>query len=220
MSLARSRKKNIMTFDALCSAVPPEMVADKETTKEASKTISNLRVRCDCMKFAVVQLWRKFDLAALNVDEPVEDFALRLNGVATELVTLGVNIKEEKIMEQIVCSIPPRFKQIVLFITTFLDLSIVSLKHGAFEADNRGPLRGSTRVAATRLATLLHGGVGCLRKKWEAEIHFGIGFTDGSRRCDGGRHKSVHGLEHRALGGPSFGKPTVDECKRCGKMAH
>ena len=210
----------IMALDALCSAVPPEMVADKETAKEASKTISNLRVRCDCMKFADVQLWRKFDLAALNVDEHVEDFALRLNGVATELVTLGVNIKEEKIMEKIACSIPPRFKQIVLSITTFLDLSTVSLGHGAFEADNRGPLRGSTRVAATRLATLLHGGVGCLRKKWEAEIHSGIGFTGGSRRCDGGRHKRVHGLERRAFGGPSFGKPTVDECKRCGKMSH
>jgi hypothetical protein len=62
------------------------------------------------MKFAAVKLLRKFDLAALNVDEPVEDFALRLNGVATELATLGVNVKEKKIMEKIACSIPPRFK--------------------------------------------------------------------------------------------------------------
>jgi hypothetical protein len=29
MSLARSRKKKIMALDALCSAVPPEMVTDK-----------------------------------------------------------------------------------------------------------------------------------------------------------------------------------------------
>jgi hypothetical protein len=72
--------EEMMALDALCSVVPSEMVssiADKLTTKEAWKTIADLRVGDDRMKkTADVLLRTKFDLATFNDGESVEDFAL------------------------------------------------------------------------------------------------------------------------------------------------
>jgi hypothetical protein len=78
-------------------------------------------------KTADMLLRRKFDLATFNDGESVEDFTLRLNGMAAELSILGAGVEEEKIMEKIARSVPPRFKQIVLSITTLLDLSTLSV---------------------------------------------------------------------------------------------
>jgi hypothetical protein len=124
--------EEMMALDALCSVVPPEMlssIADKLTTKEAWKTIADLRVGDDRMKKTVAMLLqRKFDLATFNDGWSIEDFTLRLNGMAAELSTLGAGV-EEKIMEKIARSVPSRFKQIVLSITTLLDLSTFSISN-------------------------------------------------------------------------------------------
>jgi hypothetical protein len=97
--------------------MPPGMassIADKLTAKEAWKTIADLWVDDDLLKkTAAVLLQRKFDLATFNNGESVKGFVLLLNGMAAELSTLELGV-EEKIVEKIACSDPPRFKQIVL----------------------------------------------------------------------------------------------------------
>jgi hypothetical protein len=92
----------MMALDTLCSVVPPEMVpmiAKKEMAKEAWDTITTMRVGDDHVKKATVQqLRRKFDLATFDDGETVEDYTLRLSGMATHLATLGEEVKDGEII--------------------------------------------------------------------------------------------------------------------------
>jgi hypothetical protein len=86
-------QEEMMALDALCSAVPPEMVpsiAKMETAKEAWDAIATMRVGDGRVKKSTAQqLRRKFDLATCGEGETVEDYALRLNSLAAHLATLA-----------------------------------------------------------------------------------------------------------------------------------
>jgi hypothetical protein len=75
----------MMAIDALCGAVPPEMVptiAKKEMAKEVWNAILTMRVSDDHVKEVTVQqLCWKFDFATFNDGETVEDYVLRLSGM-------------------------------------------------------------------------------------------------------------------------------------------
>jgi hypothetical protein len=91
----------MMTLDALCDAAPPEMVpmiAKKETTKEDWDAIVTMRVGDDRVKKVTMQqLRQKFDLATFNDGETVEDYTLRLSGMAAHLATLSEEVKDGEI---------------------------------------------------------------------------------------------------------------------------
>jgi phenylalanine-4-hydroxylase len=103
------QQEKMMTFDALCGAVPPEMVstiAKKETTKEAWDAIAMMRIDDNRVKKVMTQqLCQKYDLATF------EDYTLRLNGMAVYLATLDDVVKEGEIIAKILCTLPSRFKQ-------------------------------------------------------------------------------------------------------------
>jgi hypothetical protein len=92
----------MMSLDALCDAVPPEMVptiAKKEMAKEAWDAIVTMRVGNDCVKKAMMQqLCQKFDLTMFDNDETIEDYALRLSGMVAHLATLGEEVKDSEII--------------------------------------------------------------------------------------------------------------------------
>jgi hypothetical protein len=86
-----------MVLDALCSTVPPEMVPTitKEMAKEAWDAIPTMRVGDDRVKKATAQqLHQKFDLTTFDDSETVEDYALRLSGMAVHLTTLGEEVPD------------------------------------------------------------------------------------------------------------------------------
>lgn len=124
-------QEEMMALDALCSVVPQEMVptiAKMETAKEAWDTIATMRVGDDHVKKSTAQqLRRKFDLAAFNDDQIVEDYTLRLNSMAAHLAILGDEVKESEIVAKILRSLPIRFKHIAIAIKTLLDVSTLTV---------------------------------------------------------------------------------------------
>jgi hypothetical protein len=112
------QQEEMMALDALCGAIPPEMVptiVKKEMSKEAWDAIAIMRVGDDCVKKATSQqLRRKFDLATFDDGEIIEDYALRLSGMAVHLTTLGEEVKDDEIIVKMLRSLPPRFKQITM----------------------------------------------------------------------------------------------------------
>jgi hypothetical protein len=121
----------MMALNALCGTVPPEMVltiAKKETAKEAWDTTATMRVGDDHMKKVMAQqLRRKFDLTTFDDGETVEDYALRLSGMAVHLAMLGEEVKDGQIVTKMLQSQLPRFKQIMITIKTLLDVSTISI---------------------------------------------------------------------------------------------
>ncbi len=96
------QQEEMMVLDALCGAVPPEMVpmiAKKETANEAWDTIMTIRVDDDRVKKLMAnQLHWKFDLTTFDDGETVEDYALRLSDMVVHLVTLGEEVKDGEIV--------------------------------------------------------------------------------------------------------------------------
>jgi hypothetical protein len=140
------QQEEMMALDALCGAVPPEIVptiTKKETAKEAWDAIATLRVGDDRVKKATTQqLCRKFDLATFDDGETVEDYALRLSGMVAHLATLGEEIKDGEIIAKMFQSLPPCFKQIA--IKTLLDVSIMYIADliGRFEGPEKATRGG------------------------------------------------------------------------------
>lgn len=134
MSLRRAAeilKEEMMALDALCGAVPPEMVpsiAKKEMARETWEAIAMMRIGNERVrKSTAEQLHRKFDLAAFENGESFEDYALRLEGMAAHLATLGEDVTDKEIVAKILRSLPPRFKQIAITIRTLLDISTMTV---------------------------------------------------------------------------------------------
>jgi hypothetical protein len=123
------QQEEMMVLDAVCGAVPPEMVptiAKKETTKEAWDAITTMRVHDDRVKKATTQqLRRKFNLVTFDDGKIVEDYALRLSGMAAHLTTLNEEVKGGEIVAKMLRSLSPHFKQITIKI--LLDVSTMSV---------------------------------------------------------------------------------------------
>jgi hypothetical protein len=99
------------------------MIAKKETAKEAWDAIVTMRVGDDRVKKVMAQqLHRKFDLATFDDNETVEDYMLRLSGMAAHLATLGEEVKDGEIVMKMLRSLPPRLKQITIAIKTYYSM--------------------------------------------------------------------------------------------------
>ena len=100
------------------------IIVDKETAKEAWEAIATMRIVNDHIRKTSAQnLQRKFDSVTFKEGESIEDYARCLNSMATTLTTLGDKVEETQVVEKIIRSVPQWFRQIVVAITTLLDVS-------------------------------------------------------------------------------------------------
>ena len=121
-----------MALDAICSAVPPEMIgtlATKASAREAWECIKTMRVGNDRIRKASAQKVRsEYESLAFRGDETVEDFALRLTTIVNQLATLGDPEPADKVVEKYLRVARPRFNQLILSIETLLDISTLSME--------------------------------------------------------------------------------------------
>jgi hypothetical protein len=121
----------MMALDTLCGTIPLEMVptiVKKEIAKEAWDAITTMRVGDDRVKKETTQQLRwKFNLAAFNNGEIIDDYMLCLSGMVVHLAMLGEEVKDSKIVAKMLRSLSPRFKQITIVIKTLLDVSTMSV---------------------------------------------------------------------------------------------
>ncbi|XP_072151720.1 uncharacterized protein [Setaria viridis] len=117
--------EDMTALDAICSAIPTEMVATiakKDTVKQAWDAITTMCIGDDRVKKSTAQQLRhQFYLVTCKETESVEDYALHLNGMTANLSTLGEPVEQVKIVEKMLRSMPACFKQIILAIQTLLD---------------------------------------------------------------------------------------------------
>jgi hypothetical protein len=82
-----------MALNAICSAVPADMIATlvvKPTAKEAWDCIKTMCIGNDRVRKATLQkVRREYELLSFHDGEFVEDFAMRLNNLTTQLAMLG-----------------------------------------------------------------------------------------------------------------------------------
>jgi hypothetical protein len=124
-------QEDLMALEALSSAVPQEMVAtvaSKKSAKEAWDAIKTLLIGDDCVRASTVQqLLQKSDVAMFQGGESIEDFSMCLSGMAQHLATLGEPLDEPKVVMKFLCSVPRKYKQVVVSKCTQLDVSTLTL---------------------------------------------------------------------------------------------
>ena len=121
-----------MALDAICGAVPSDMIstlAVKESAKEAWESILVMLIGDDRIRKTNVQwLRRQYEELALRDDEGVEDFTLCLTGIVNQMSTLGDPEDPKKVVEKYLRIACVRYKQLVISMETLLNISTLSIE--------------------------------------------------------------------------------------------
>lgn len=216
-----------MALDAICSAVPPEMIstlATKASAKEAWDCIRILRVGDDRIRKASAQKVRmEYESLVLRDGETVEDFAMRLTSTVNQLATLGDPEPADKVVEKYLRVARPRFTQLVLSIETLLDISTLSLEEvtGRLKAaEDAMPLPSSSSDNAGKLYLTEEEWLERHKKKeQEAKKNSGSPSNRGKRRGGKGRNGGGAGVGG-AKNTNSGAARREDKCRNCGKYGH
>ena len=148
-----------MALDAICSAVPSEMISTlvvKDSAKEAWDSIRVMRISDDRIrKTSAQRLRRQYEELTLRDGEGVEDFALRLTGIVNQLSTLGDPEDPKKVVEKYLRIARVRYKQLVISMETLLDISTLSVEEvtGRLLASEDNPEPTSNQVGGKLFLT-------------------------------------------------------------------
>ena len=149
------------------TSVPPELMrvlAAKDSAKKAWETIKTLRMGSERAREAKAQVRRReFEDLRFKEGESVEDFGLRLAGLASDLELYGDPVTEHKAVQKFLCVVPRKYHQMVMAIESLVDLKTMTIEEliGRFSAcedhydlDDAGQSGG--RLLFTREEWLAH----------------------------------------------------------------
>jgi hypothetical protein len=221
-----------MTLDAICSTVPPDMIATlavKPTAKEAWGCIKTMRIGDDRVRKATLQkVRREYELLSFRDGESVEDFAMQLNNLTTQLAMLGDAEPDHKIIDKYVRIARPRYKQLVISIETLLDSADLSVEEitGRLKAAEDDDVPEAERDGG-KLFLTEEQWLERYKQKDYAGSRRGGGSSGGGGHGKGGRggKGARSGGKSVSNGGSEAGsKPPVDrskeKCHSCGKLGH
>ncbi|CAN6173886.1 unnamed protein product [Urochloa humidicola] len=178
-------------LDAICRAVPSEMIpalAVKDTATEAIKT---LRLGDERQRAVTVQTLRaEYETIKLRDGEAIEEFALRFAGVVQRLAELGDPEPDVKAVKKYLRVIRPRYKHLVIPMEAFVDLSTLTIE------DITGTLKSSSD-ADVEVVPPSNSSLGTGRKLMALRTDHGGEFTS----IDFGRYCAERGV-HRQLTAP------------------
>ena len=214
-----------MALDAICSAVPSEMISAltiKESAKEAWESIRVMRIGDDRIrKTSAQRLRRQYEELALRDGEGVEAFALRLTGIVNQLSTLGDPKDPKKVVEKYLRIARVRYKQLVISMETLLDISTLSIKEvtDRLLASEDNPEPTSNQDGGKLYLT---------EEQWVERYKQKEAATGRANHGSGGRGKRRDSKGKGRGGGNtdtregSSSAPTrnVDSCRYCGKLGH
>jgi hypothetical protein len=221
---AADEQEGRMAMEGILKAVPPEFITtlgEKDTAKEAWESLKTMRQSGDrVLQAKAQQLRREYEAVAFRDGEAIEDFALRLTTMVSQLGKLGDTISKEEAVAKFPHVAPPRFAQLALSIVTLLDLSTLSIE------DVTGHLKVVEDRAEAPAQTTVSGKL-LLTEEWKARVrqHKQGEGSSAPRGGGGGGARGKHRgkLRRKVDGGGQNGGGRAadkDRCLNCGKTGH
>jgi len=205
----QSAMEDILKSVSAESVVP---LGAKDSAKEAWESLETKRLGGDRVRKAKAQqLRREYEAIAFRDGEAIEDFALQLTSLVSQLAQVGVDIGEEEAVAKYLRVVPPRFAQIVLSIETLLDMSTLSIE------DVTGRLKAVEDRAEAPARTTAGGQLLLTEEQWAARLRErkqGEGSSVSRSSGKGG----VRGWRCGKDGGDRAADK--DRCRNCGKIGH
>ena len=127
------RRRDRLALGAMLHGVPADMHAmllNKKTVKEAWEAIKSMRLGADCVKVVSAQkLLAEFESITFKSEEAIEDFAIRITKIATDLKGLGENsVDDKRVVRKFLRVVPTRYNQIAVAIEMICDLDMLSIE--------------------------------------------------------------------------------------------
>lgn len=208
-------------LDAICSAVPPEMVptlATKSSAQEAWEAIKTMRIGDERIRKSTAQNLRaEYEQISFLDGESVEEFSLRLTNIVQRLAILGDPEPEAKVVAKYLRVARPKYRQLVVSIETLLDISKISVE------EVTGRLRAATDDDPSPTRTVV-GKLLLTHDEWlerykEESSHGASNSGSRGKRRGRGRGYGQGSGSTRGNSSPGHGPPD-EPCKHCGKRGH
>jgi hypothetical protein len=104
------RSEDRLALATILHVVPPEMkvgLAVKKSAKVAWEAVKSKRVGDDRVKLANVQrLLKEFENVVFRVEEPVDEFAVRIDRLVASLRELGEEMEDSRVVKKILRVVP------------------------------------------------------------------------------------------------------------------
>jgi hypothetical protein len=108
-------------------------------------------------------LLKQFENASFKDGEAIDDFAVRLNSLATELRELGEKMEEQRVVKKMLRVVLARYNQIACSIEMFTDMKTMSMEELVGRPRVAEERCGGGEVAANNAGLLL-----LTEEQWEA----------------------------------------------------
>jgi hypothetical protein len=126
------RSEDRLALATILRVVPPEMkvgLAVKKSAKVAWEAVKSKRVGDDRVKLANVQcLLKEFENVVFRVEEPVDEFAVRIDGLVASLRELGEEMEDSRVVKKILPVVPRKLRQVVVAIEMLTDLNTMFME--------------------------------------------------------------------------------------------
>ncbi|XP_066334111.1 uncharacterized protein [Miscanthus floridulus] len=100
------------------------MLLNKKSAKEAWELLKTMHLGADRVKEVTAQkLLSNFEAISFKTGETIEEFAMRITKLASDLRSLGVtSVDDARVVKKFLRVVPPRYNQVVVAIEMFYDV--------------------------------------------------------------------------------------------------
>ena len=126
------RRRDRLALAAILRGVPEEMhtmLLGKKSVKEAWEAIKTMRLGADRVKEVDAQkLLAEFESIAFKLGEAIDDFAVRISKLASDLRGLGeTSVDDTRVVKKFLRVVPSRYNQVAVAIEMSSDLKTLSI---------------------------------------------------------------------------------------------
>jgi hypothetical protein len=231
------RRRDRLALSTIIRGVPPEMhsmLLNKKSAKEAWEAIKSMRLGAERVKEVNAQkLLAEFESISFKPGESIDDFAVRIRKLATDLKGLGeTSMDDTRVVKKFLRVVPARYNQVAVTIEMFCDLKTLTIEElvGRLRAaEDRFELTVDQIIDKAKSSLLL------TEEEWMARNKSRMVHTESSSSGgkSGGHYVKKDRSGARGGGGkndrdkrdsgchPSTGTPRrKGRCKKCGVYGH
>jgi hypothetical protein len=110
------RRRDRLALGAMIRGVPPEMHSMLLNKKSAKEAIKSMRLGAERVKEVNAQkLLAEFESISFKSGETIDDFAVRIAKLATDLKGLGEeSVTDTRVVKKFLRVVPPRYNQVAV----------------------------------------------------------------------------------------------------------